>query len=308
MNHPTIQVSPSACVPGAGDAIRHGAIHLRVTDLGRARAFWGDALGLRERDRTATTLTLGTPGRDLVVLHSGAARPAPRGHAGLYHVAFHVPTEDAFGRALLRLAVHRVPQAPTDHIFSIATYAHDADGLGLEVTRETPRRVTGRIVTDREIALIDDDGRRRAPTEALDVRPILAPLAGGDPGPHADDDTVVGHVHLHVDDIPPAAAFYESLVGFDEHMRMDRIGMADFSAGGDFPHRLAVNVWQGPGAAPTPDDAAGLVHHELRVDPDGLAAIAERMDAAGHPYERRDGALWVRDPAGNALAIDARPV
>ena len=308
MNPTTVRAASPALVPGAGDAIRHGAIHLRVTDLGRAQAFWGDALGLAERDRTATTRVLGTPDRDLIVLHAGASRAAARGHAGLYHVAFHVPTRDAFGRSLLRLAAHGVPQSPTEHIFSVATYANDADGLGLEITFETPERVVDRIVTDREIALVDDRGRRRAPTEALDVQPILARLAGGDPGARTDDATVIGHVHLHVDDIARAGAFYGGLVGFDPHMRMDRIGMADFSAGGAFPHRLAVNVWQGRGAPPAPDDAAGLVLHELRVGDDALAAIAERMDAAGHAYERRDGALVTRDPAGNALSIDTRAV
>lgn len=288
------------------DRITHGAVHLRVTDVPRAVEFWGDALGLGVRDRAGDRVHLGTPARDLVVLHGGATRRAPRGHAGLYHLAVHVPDAQDFARALVRLATHRVAQAPTDHIFSIATYAHDPDGLGLEVTHETPARVVGHEITDRGVALIDDEGRRRAPTEALDPAPLLDAVAGEAPTPRVDDRSFIGHVHLHVDDIGRAVAFYRDVVGFDEHMRMDGFGMADFSAGGVFPHRMAVNVWQGAGAPPTPADAAGLVFHELLADAAGVDALAGRLDAAGHPFTRRDGGISTLDPAGNTLVVMPR--
>ncbi len=290
------------------DRITHGAIHLRVRDVRRAEAFWGDALGLGVRDRRDGRVHLGTPASDLVVLHGGAARPAVPGHAGLFHVAVHVADARDFARAMVRLAAHRVPQASSDHVFSVATYAHDADGLGLEITHETPGRVVGHEITQRGVALIDDQGRRRAPTEALDVRPLLDAVASEPPTLRVDDAAVVGHVHLHVDDIDRAVGFYRDVLGFDEHMRMDRMGMADFSAGGAFPHRMAVNVWQGLGAPPAPADAAGLVHHELHMAADDVDALAARLDAVHHPFTRRDGAIATLDPAGNPLVVLPRGV
>ena len=47
-----------------------------------------------------------------------------------------------------RLAAHGVPQSPTDHVFSMATYIHDPDGLMVELTLETPERFGRFEITD----------------------------------------------------------------------------------------------------------------------------------------------------------------
>lgn len=47
-------------------------VDLHVTNLERAAAFWTAALGLIERDTSATRIALGTQERTLVVLHGGA--------------------------------------------------------------------------------------------------------------------------------------------------------------------------------------------------------------------------------------------
>ena len=72
-----------------------------------------------------------------------------------------------------------MPQSPTDHIFSKATYLNDPDGILLEVTLETPERFRS-IETDSGAPyMVDSEGQRRAPTEALDVAAAIAPLGDG---------------------------------------------------------------------------------------------------------------------------------
>jgi catechol 2,3-dioxygenase len=285
----------------AGDTIAYGAVHLDVTDLARAGTFWRDGVGLHELAASDDTLHLGVPGRELIVLHGGAVRPVRRGHTGLYHVAIHLPDAAAFARVLARLSAARIPQSPTDHIFSKATYLSDPDGLMLELTLETPERYRSIELRGGDVVLIDSEGRRRRGTEALDVRAALDALEGSIDEPVAPG-SYVGHVHLHVADLAGSYAWYRDVVGFAEHALMAPIGMADLAAGGAFPHRLALNVWNGAGAVQAEPGTAGMRHFELQVPgADELQAIARRARA-----ELADGAVRLRDPAGNAILIAAR--
>ena len=86
--------------------ITHAAhIEYRVTDLGRARAFYVDALGLIEVDHDAQRLYLG--GLEERDKYSLILRQA--GSAGLGHMAFHVGSADDL-QALARLhAAHGLP-------------------------------------------------------------------------------------------------------------------------------------------------------------------------------------------------------
>jgi catechol 2,3-dioxygenase len=299
MGTPATTIAPASQACPAGDTVAYGAVHLDVTDLARAGAFWRDELGLTELAATDGSLHLGTPARELIVLHGGADRPAASGYAGLYHVAIHLPGAAEFARVLARLAQARIPQSPTDHIFSKATYLRDPDGLMLELTLETPERCRSLEITGDDIVLIDSDGRRRRGTEPLDMRAALAPLEGplGDP---VAAGAFIGHVHLHVADLAGSYAFYRDVTGFTEHALMTPIGMADLAAGGAFPHRMALNVWNGPAARQAPAGTAGLRHVELEVASDAeLRALAGRAGVTAGD----DGSVLLHDPAGNALRV-----
>jgi catechol 2,3-dioxygenase len=288
-----------------GETIAHGAVHLDMTDLPRALAFWRDLLGLGELGEGDGVARLGAGGRELIVLHEGAVRGPQRGHSGLYHVALHLPDEREFARAIARLAAARYPQAPTDHIFSKATYLDDPDGIGLELTLETVERVSEISVRGAELVLIDSDGRARRPVEPLDTEEVFSHLGEAPIDVPLPAATKVGHVHLHVSDLEAANAFYRDQLGFEDHTFL-LIGMADLHTGGRFPHRMALNVWQGPGAPQPPPGTAGLRHFTIVArDAAGLAAIRLRLEAAGVDIEADGDALFARDPAGNRFRLAA---
>jgi len=288
------------------DRVRHRTVHLDVVDAGRSLVFWRDTVGLTQMAPRGGTLRLGTGDAELIVLHPGAARPALRGHTGLYHVALHLPDAPEFARVVARLAAHGVRQAPTDHIFSMATYVTDPDGINLELTLETPERFTGFEVGPRSVVVYDDAGRRRGATEPLDVAPLLA-LITDDPSERPlPPGTSVGHVHLHVPDLNDAVGFYRDVIGFDEHMVMSSIGMADLGAGGSFPHRLALNVWNGPRAVPPPAGTAGLRRFELEVpDRAALADVRARLESRALPHTGQPDGIEVADPAANVVRISS---
>ncbi len=296
----------AAAVFDAGEDLAHGAVHLDVSDLDRALGFWRDLLGLTELGSDPGEAQLGAGGRELIVLHGVAERGPQRGHSGLYHLALHLPDEREFARVIARLGAARYPQAPTDHIFSKATYLDDPDGIGLELTLETPERVSEMTARGSDILILDSDGRPRRPVEPLDVAAVMSHLEEGaaldQPLPAA---TKVGHVHLHVADLEAANAFYRDQIGFEEHMFL-LMGMADLHAGGRFPHRMALNVWQGEGAPQPPPGTSGLRHFTIVArDRAGLDAIRARLADAGFELEAEGEDLYVRDPAGNRIQLAA---
>lgn len=296
-SHPTIR---------PGDHIGYGAVHLDITDLGRSMAFWRDLIGLQPVHIAGDGMGLGVGGRPLIVLHEGAVRVAGRGHVGLYHVAIHLPDAGAFATVLARLIIARTPQSPTDHIFSKATYLRDPDGIMLELTLETPERFRSIEISPFGVVMYDADGRERQATEALDVETALVPLGDRDPMVAMPSGTFVGHVHLHVQDLDDAVAFYRDVVGFTEHAVMRPYGMADLSAGGKFPHRIALNDWHGPQALQAAPGTAGMRNVELTVaDTTEFEALTARLVAAGVPYISAPEGLRFADPAGNLITVCA---
>jgi catechol 2,3-dioxygenase len=288
-----------------GDRISYGAVHLDVVEEQRSLAFWRDLIGLRELPSPPGESRLGVDERALVVLHPGANGPAGRGHAGLYHLALHVPDSYEFARALVRIGEARVPQSPTDHVFSKATYLNDPDGILLEITLETPERYGSIEIGPETLYMIDSEGRRRAPTEPLDVAAAIAPLGDGEAGGALSGASYIGHVHLHVPDLSAAHSFYRDVIGFSEHAYMTQIGMADLSAGGLFPHRLAVNNWHGPKAVQPQPGTAGMRRYELILRDQGelkeLAGRASAFDPGG--VRPADGSVSLTDPAGNEIVV-----
>jgi catechol 2,3-dioxygenase len=289
----------------AADVLAYGAVHLNVTDGGRALDFWHDIVGLCLIENAGEEVRLGVDGRELVVLHSGAERGLVPGHSGLYHLAIHLPDETELARVLWRLIVAGYPQAPTDHTMSKSTYLNDPDGLGLELVLETPERLGSWRNEAGGVELIDAEGNPHSIAEPLDVNDVLAHLPDRSfYQPLLPAGTKIGHVHLHVSELEPALGFYRDLIGFREHIYSPQLGFADLSAGGGFPHRLALNVWAGAGAAQSPSGSAGLRRFTIVLPSEAaLDEVLGRLREAGHEPEPIEDGELVHDPAGNAFCL-----
>jgi catechol 2,3-dioxygenase len=149
---------------------RIGHVHLTVSDLDRAVAFYCDVLGFEVTSRY---------GRDAVFLSAGgyhhhvglntwagrgAPAPAP-GTTGLYHFAILYPDRAALGAALRRLLDAGVPlEGAADHGVSEAIYLRDPDGNGVELYRDRPENEWPRAA----------DGTLAMQTRPLDLEALLA--------------------------------------------------------------------------------------------------------------------------------------
>lgn len=149
---------------------RVGHIHLKVSDLDRAIAFYGDVMGFALTQRYGDQAAFLSAGGyhhhvGLNTWHSKGAGPAHVQAAGMYHVAFLFPD-----RASLAAVLARVLKAGTeldgaaDHGVSEAVYFRDPDGNGIELYVD---RAPGDWPRDA-------DGTLAMVNEPLDVPALLA--------------------------------------------------------------------------------------------------------------------------------------
>jgi catechol 2,3-dioxygenase len=276
--------------------LRLGPVVLQVADLQRSLAFYGDRLGLRVLERSATSASLGAhadEGPLVVIREKAVAVPVPPGgRLGLYHFAILLPARAALGRLIQHLGRAGVRVAAADHRVSEAIYLSDPDGLGIEVYADRPRSTWRRF--GRELMISNDP---------LAIEDLLR-QAGHGPWSGMPAGTAIGHVHLHVGDIRQGAAFFSDALGFDR-ITWSYPG-ALFLAAGGYHHHLGTNTWAA-GAAPAGDADAKLLEWTIELpDAESVAAAGRSLAEAGYPSETvADGQIVTRDPWGTAIRICA---
>jgi len=121
-----------------------GHVHLKVSDIDRALAFYCDVLGFELQHRLGDQAAFISAGGyhhhiGLNTWESRGAGPPPRGTTGLYHAAIRYPDRATLADALRRVLEAGVPvDGASDHGVSEAIYLRDPDGNGLELYRDRP--------------------------------------------------------------------------------------------------------------------------------------------------------------------------
>ena len=152
-----------------------GHVHLKVSDIDRALAFYGDVLGFEETARLGDQAAFISAGGyhhhiGLNTWESKGGSPPPPGTTGLYHVAIRYPDRRALAKALRRVLEAGVSLSGTsDHGVSEAVYLRDPDDNGIELYRDRPREEWPHT-PDGELTMI---------TEPLDLRALLAEARDG---------------------------------------------------------------------------------------------------------------------------------
>lgn len=270
-----------------------GTVALTAQNLERSLAFYQNTLGLKIHHQTDDKAHLGAGNDDLLILYENLSAKRYQGVTGLYHFALLVPSRLELAKALYHFAKTQTPlQGLSDHYVSEAIYLADPDGNGIEIYRDLPRDQWE--FSDEQLSM---------GTAAMDVDAVMGTLDDPSPqfaGLHAD--TVMGHVHLHVDYAEKAEAFYRDIIGFDVMMRFNNV--ASFMSAGGYHHHLGANTWAGVGAPPPPDDAVGLRWYEIVLpDDNALQATLTRIREAQIPIEERDEGYFIRDSAQNGVML-----
>lgn len=301
MDTPALALARQRAADHLPERLSWGPVTLSVTNLDRAETFWTQVAGFVRRPDQGLGVALGTSDRTLVVLVPGATGPVTRGHAGLYHVAFGVPSQAEFSRRMRRFIDLGVRFSPVDHLMSKALYLSDPDGHGIEIAWETPDRFGRFDLGGGRFGMFDRDGRAHGGREPLDIRAELAQVDDTDPALPLHRDATVAHLHLHVPALRAALTWFEG-IGFVRNLLLPDFGMADMGAGAPYTHRLALNLWSGPGARPAPSHTARLLSYRLETtDASTFATARTRLTE-----DPATGALIGTDTAGITLTLVLR--
>jgi len=147
-----------------------GHVHLTVSDLDRALAFYRDILGFEVTSYYGDSAVFLSAGGyhhhiGLNTWEGKGATPPPPGHTGLFHVAILLPSRKALAAVLHRIIEANYPiEGGADHGASEAVYLRDPDNNGIELYVDRPK----------ETWKTDNDGKEEMVTESLDMQGILA--------------------------------------------------------------------------------------------------------------------------------------
>jgi catechol 2,3-dioxygenase len=148
-----------------------GHVHLKVSDIERALAFYRNVLGFEVVARYGDQAVFISAGgyHHHIGLNTweslGGSPPAP-GTTGLYHVAIRYPDRKTLAQALKAVVDAGIPlSGASDHGVSEALYLRDPDDNGIELYRDRPREEWPRSADGEGIAMV---------TLPLDVHALLA--------------------------------------------------------------------------------------------------------------------------------------
>jgi catechol 2,3-dioxygenase len=151
---------------------RIGHVHLKVSDLDKAIAFYCGILGFEITQRYGSQAVFISAGGyhhhiGLNTWYSKGAGPAPQKSCGLFHTAIVYPTRKDLAMALKRLLETKYPlTGASDHGVSHAIYLDDPDGNGVELYWDKPK----------EEWPYDENNELQMVTQQLDL-PALLQLA-----------------------------------------------------------------------------------------------------------------------------------
>jgi catechol 2,3-dioxygenase len=230
----------------------------------------------------------------LNLVEEAGVKPAPARSSGLFHTAILYPDRAALARVVKHIAASGYPlTGASDHLVSEAFYLDDPDGNGVELYRDRPRaewKWNGETI---EMA-----------TLPLDIADVFSAADREFDG--AADGTRIGHVHLKVNGIAEAEAFYRDVIGFGVTTRFG--DSATFLAAGGYHHHLGANIWQSRGA-PAAGPGFARLREIVLIVPTGtdVDGIVTRAKAAGISAHREMGDVVLQDPWGHRILLEISP-
>lgn len=267
-----------------------GTVYLKTANLQRLINFYTDVIGLQVHHQDGATTYLGAGGEDLLGLINTPDGKHYQGVTGLFHFALLVPSRQDLALSIKRLSDTRTRiQGMSDHIVSEAIYLADPDGNGIEIYHDRPQ--------------VDwyKDGKFQLDTLPLDLDGVISEIDLETAQWHGiANHTTMGHIHLHIGDIPQGNQFYTQSMGMDLMMG---IPSALFLSYDRYHHHIGANIWGGRNQPPA--DALGLDHFEFRLNTDHLQRVLGELDKANIPIDVHGADYVIHDPSHNQIVLQA---
>jgi len=267
-----------------------GEVNIKVKNLDYSLIFYQNIMGFQVLEKSEHKAVLTTDGiKPLLTLEQPKEVVAKTGRtSGLYHFAILLPSRADLAVFLRHMVQTGYPLGAADHYVSEALYLNDPDGNGIEVYRDRPSSEWKW-----------NNGLVEMATEELDGNGIIAESEVEWSGLPAG--TLMGHIHLHVSNLQKAEEFYTKGLGFEV---VSYYPKAAFLSTGRYHHHIAINTWQGEGAATPPKNSVGLNWYTL-IFPDTTARekALSQLKQIGAPIMKEADYFITEDPSGNQIRL-----
>lgn len=271
-----------------------GEVNINVTDIKRSLDFYRDFLGFKVLEQSEKEAVLTTDGKTplLTLVQPANVEPKQARTTGLYHFAILLPTRADLAALLQHIAQEsggNMRLGASDHYVSEALYFDDPDGNGIE------------IAIDRDSSKWEWQGDKVSmATVALDAQGLLADMKG--PWQGMPEETLMGHIHLHVADIEASRDFYVNGIGMDIVTEMPS---ALFASHNGYHHHIGMNTWSGVGAPQPSVNSVGLNWFSL-IFPNTKKReeILEKLRGMDANITAVENDYFVEDPSGNTIRFN----
>ena len=185
--------------------IKPGTATLNVVNFDRQLKFYTEAIGMTIISKKETEATLGTSDNTPLLHLKKVDDPLVRSY-GLYHIAYLVPNEQSLANILRHFIDSNIPlDGGSDHGYSNALYLSDIEGNGIEVYYDKDESTWDR----------KEDGKIIGVTEPIDANHLLDISESVVPY-SLPVGTIIGHVHLSVQNSTVSSNFYQEVLGFSD--------------------------------------------------------------------------------------------
>lgn len=268
------------------------SVHLNVADIKRSKKFYQEVLGFQVLEEADKLVRLTADGKHALLVMEQPDNVIPkRGRTtGLYHFAILLPTRADLAHFVRHIVPLGMELGASDHKVSEALYFSDPDGNGIEVYR------------DRDPSEWNWENEQVEMTvDPLDAEDLLSAAKGG-AWNGLPEETVMGHIHLHVAHLPEVERFYTEGLGFEVVTRYGN--QALFLSDAKYHHHVALNTWNGVGAPQPEPSSVGLKAYTIMIsDEEKRQNMINRLQAIGSSVQAFGNQYMTEDPSGNQIIL-----
>lgn len=270
-----------------------GHVKIKVEKLERSLQFYKDILGFDILERSDSSAKLTTDGKTSILSLEQPENVVPKQGrtTGLYHFALLLPTKTDLANIVVHLVEKGVRFGSSDHLVSEALYLNDPDGNQIE------------IYIDRDPSEWDWNGEEvDMAVDPLDFERLLTNIVPGKTWKGMPEETLMGHIHLHVAELQKTEEFYVKGLGMDV---VNRYGtQALFLSSGKYHHHIGVNTWNGVGAPKPPKNGVGLESYTLILPTEEARdGIVDSLKKIGADVVKENNKVITFDPSGNQIEL-----
>lgn len=267
-------------------------VKINVSDLERSLEFYKNTIGFKILEQDANSARLTTDDKTSILSLYQPSHPVPKGRtSGLYHFAILLPERSDLAAVTIHLAHKQIRLGSADHDVSEALYLSDPDGNGIEIYID---RHPGKWTWNND--------QVHMTTEPLDAEGLLRDFPPNNEWQGLPENTVMGHLHLHVSDLDSTLKFYTEGLGLDIVCKFG--GQAMFMSTENYHHHIAINVWNGM-EAPAPESGSVGLNAYVMKYPNATERdeAVSRLEHAGFNTINKNESVFAEDPSGNRVEL-----